>query len=237
MTVSFLIGCWRKVSRRRKSFAAGFISTSPDCRRRPRNSTIFSTPHSALESLVHKLSEPTRITEEFDAYAPDLVITDIKMPEMDGIELVERLRSHLSRDTCLPILVLTGSPEPRHKRCARAVVTQYLKGDRHRVVIASDGGEALQRVMSEHFDLVTTDHGMPGMSGVQLADSVRRIALAKRVILLTGFAHGPAQQPASVNCVLKKTLVPDELRAAMQSLGKGVGERVPAAGDVLPSGV
>ncbi len=70
---------------------------------------------------MHKLSEPTRITEEFDAYAPDLVITDIKMPEMDGIELVERLRSHLSRDTCLPILVLTGSPEPRHKRCARAV--------------------------------------------------------------------------------------------------------------------
>jgi PleD family two-component response regulator len=126
MTVSFLIGCWRKVSRRRtkrrrKSFAAGFISTSPDCRRRPRNSTIFSTPHSALESLVHKLSEPTRITEEFDAYAPDLVITDIKMPEMDGIELVERLRSHLSRDMCLPILVLTGSPEPRHKRRALAV--------------------------------------------------------------------------------------------------------------------
>jgi CheY-like chemotaxis protein len=112
-----------------------------------------------------------------------------------------------------------------------------LKGDRHRVVIASDGGEALQRVMSEHFDLVTTDHGMPGMSGVQLADSVRRIALAKHVILLTGFAHGPAQQPASVNCVLKKTLVPDELRAAMQSLGKGVGERVPAAGVGLPAGV
>jgi DNA-binding response OmpR family regulator len=70
---------------------------------------------------MHKLSEPTRITEEFDAYAPDLVITDIKMPEMDGIELVERLRSHLSRDMCLPILVLTGSPEPRHKRRALAV--------------------------------------------------------------------------------------------------------------------
>jgi len=104
-------------------------------------------------------------------------------------------------------------------------------------VTASDGGEALQRVMSELFDLVTTDHGMPGMSGVQLADAVGRIALAKHVILLTGFARDPAQQPASVNCVLKKPLVPDELRAAMQSLGKGVGERVPAAGDVLPSGV
>ncbi len=157
---------------------------------------------------MHKLSEPTRIAEEFDAYAPDLGITDIEMPEMDGIELVERFRSHLSRDTCLPSLVLTGSPEPRHKRCARAVGAQYLKGDRHRVMTASDGGEALQRVMSEHFALVITDHGMPGMSGVQIADSVRRNALAKHVILLTGFAHDPAQQPASVNCVLKNRSCP-----------------------------
>ena len=70
---------------------------------------------------VRKLSDPTRIIEEFDAYEPDLVITDIEMPEMDGIELVEKLRSHLPRDTCLPILVLTGSSDPRHKRRALAV--------------------------------------------------------------------------------------------------------------------
>lgn len=265
-----------------------------------------------------KLTDPTRIIEEFDAYAPDLVITDIEMPEMDGIELVEKLRNHLPRDTCLPILVLTGSTNPQHKRralavgatdiiakpfdsaeiqmrirnllemrfqrleieshirrhsgtldidsapgrgttfrlmlpfyqetsqesaavrltadrilrvlvvddepAARDVVAKYLKGDGHHVVTAANGGEAMQRVMNEHFDLVITDHGMPGLSGIQLANGVRRIDPAKHVILLTGFAHDPAQKPASVNCILKKPLVWDELRSAIQMLGKRAGE-------------
>lgn len=81
-----------------------------------------------LENVLHrlrfphlrKLTDPTRIIPEFDAYEPDLVITDIAMPGMDGIELVEKLRSHLPPDTCLPILVLSGSANPKHKRRALA---------------------------------------------------------------------------------------------------------------------
>lgn len=69
---------------------------------------------------VRKLTEPTQIIEQFDAYEPDLVITDIEMPKLDGIQLVEKLRAHLPRETCLPILVLTGSSDPRHKRRALA---------------------------------------------------------------------------------------------------------------------
>ncbi|MEO6738726.1 MAG: response regulator, partial [Chthoniobacteraceae bacterium] len=67
---------------------------------------------------TRKLTDSRRIIEEFDAYAPDLVITDIEMPHLDGIQLVERLRLHLPKDTCLPILVLTGSSNPAHKRRA-----------------------------------------------------------------------------------------------------------------------
>jgi signal transduction histidine kinase len=135
----------------------------------------------------------------------------------------------LTVDRILNVLVVDD------EATARDVVAQYLKGDGHRVVTACNGGEAIQRMMGEHFDLVITDHGMPGMSGIRLAEAVRRVDPAKPVFLLTGFAHDPAEQPASVDCVLKKPLVPHELRAALQTLGKGAGGRVPAGGVVLPA--
>jgi len=59
---------------------------------------------------------------------------------------------------------------------------------------------------------------MPGMNGLQLASAVHRVAPSKSIILLTGFAFGPEQQPISVDCVLKKPLVREELRGALNRL-------------------
>jgi signal transduction histidine kinase len=124
----------------------------------------------------------------------------------------EPSEARLTLDRTLRVLVVDDEPN------ARDVVTQYLRGDGHRVHTAADGGEAMQRIMSDEFDLVITDHGMPGMNGLQLANAVRHFDPAKSVILLTGFAFGPEQQPVSVNCVLKKPLVREELRGALRRL-------------------
>src|SRR5262245_59856754 len=44
--------------------------------------------------------------ESFDRSTPDLIITDINMPVMDGIELITNLSSRPNRP---PIIVLTGT--------------------------------------------------------------------------------------------------------------------------------
>lgn len=67
---------------------------------------------------TRQLTDSTRIIEELEAYAPDLVITDVEMPDLDGIQLVEQLRNYLPRDSGLPVLVLTGSADPQLKRRA-----------------------------------------------------------------------------------------------------------------------
>lgn len=46
--------------------------------------------------------------EAVDRLATDLVVTDIRMPRMDGRDLVRRLRD---RDRPIPVLVLTGAPD------------------------------------------------------------------------------------------------------------------------------
>lgn len=48
-----------------------------------------------------------------DLSPPDLVICDIKMPELDGLKLVEGLRNH--PDTAsLPVIFITASDNPGH---------------------------------------------------------------------------------------------------------------------------
>jgi CheY-like chemotaxis protein len=49
---------------------------------------------------------------QMQASLPDLVMTDMMMPIMDGEKLVRRLRSN-SRTACVPILVLSANPNAR----------------------------------------------------------------------------------------------------------------------------
>ena len=97
------------------------------------------------------------------------------------------------------------------------VISHYLRADGHRVVTAKDGFEALKCFGQEAFDAVITDQGMPGMSGFQLADEIRQIAPGKPVILVTGFALQPEQNPASIHGILKKPVGRAKLRSALAS--------------------
>lgn len=53
---------------------------------------------------VVPLSSPRAAIQQLDE-APDLLITDLRMPEMDGLELLRRVRSRLPQ---LPVIVLTA---------------------------------------------------------------------------------------------------------------------------------
>ncbi|KPJ85841.1 hypothetical protein AMJ57_01515 [Parcubacteria bacterium SG8_24] len=57
---------------------------------------------------------------------PDLILLDVMMPDKDGLEVLEELKSDLNtRD--IPVVMLTNIvQEEEHRRCREMGVTKYL---------------------------------------------------------------------------------------------------------------
>lgn len=71
----------------------------------------------------------------------------------------------------------------------RETLSATLAHDGHIVTLAKNGVEGLRQFMSADFDLVVTDRAMPGMSGDQMAASIKQIRPKTPIILLTGFGQ------------------------------------------------
>ena len=69
----------------------------------------------------------------------------------------------------------------------RESLERTLTREGFRVVVASDGHAALERLQGGGIDLILTDLKMPGMSGLQLLHAAKAIAPDVDVILLTAF--------------------------------------------------
>jgi len=54
------------------------------------------------------------------------------------------------------------------------------------VTPAADGAEALDLLRAQHFDLVMTDHLMPGLSGIELTEAILKMHPDMPVVLVTG---------------------------------------------------
>jgi len=59
-----------------------------------------------------------RAVEEARLHAPELVLLDISMPEMDGYDVAKRIREDVGLHDAI-LVALTGYGEDRHRRQAR----------------------------------------------------------------------------------------------------------------------
>lgn len=74
------------------------------------------------------------------------------------------------------------------------VMQQHLRKMGYRVITRADSNDALETFRSEPglFDLVITDHTMPGMQGAELAEKLGEIRSGVPVILVTGLNQPPS---------------------------------------------
>jgi signal transduction histidine kinase len=86
----------------------------------------------------------------------------------------------------------------------------------HQVAEANSGQRALDVLSSEErFDIIITDHAMPGMTGIQLAAEIRGRYPGLPVILASGYAELPSAEPAMELLRLTKPFTQQQLEKAI----------------------
>lgn len=70
---------------------------------------------------IHTLTDPTAAVETYAVQAPDIVLLDLMMPQVDGFQLLEAFSRHDRADEFRPVLVLTADTTLQARRRALAL--------------------------------------------------------------------------------------------------------------------
>lgn len=91
-----------------------------------------------LEAEEHEIQEAAngRIgLEVYDAFAPDCILLDILMPEVNGLSFLQQLRS---TDTTTPVIVLTADiQETTCQECLKLGAEEVM----HKPLLPAEGGK------------------------------------------------------------------------------------------------
>ena len=103
-------------------------------------------------------------------------------------------------------------------RGARESIKLLLRIDRHEVVEATAGEEAIQLLESQTFDLAILDYYMPGLQGNQVAKRMREIAPSLPLLMITAYLEKLRDSEKPVDAVIAKPFSIEELRRAVSRL-------------------
>lgn len=67
---------------------------------------------------IYATTDPVRVQGLMKEVEPDMVLLDMHMPVLDGLQVLEQIREHTGDDHYLPVLVLTADTTPEIKQKA-----------------------------------------------------------------------------------------------------------------------
>jgi putative two-component system response regulator len=61
---------------------------------------------------LNSVTDPREASRSYAEFEPDLILVDILMPYLDGLEVIEALQGRIPRNNYVPIVVLTADADP-----------------------------------------------------------------------------------------------------------------------------
>jgi CheY-like chemotaxis protein len=101
---------------------------------------------------------------------------------------------------------------------ARESIKLLLQIDRHHVIEAKSGQEALKLFHKDTMDLVIIDYFMPGMEGSKLAEHLKQAAPSMPILMVTAYVEKLVDCHNPVDAVLPKPFGIGDLRQSISSL-------------------
>jgi DNA-binding response OmpR family regulator len=107
------------------------------------------------------------------------------------------------------------------------LVASVLQRSGHAVDVAADGEAALAFLNEKpgQYQLVITDSNMPGVSGIQLVEHLRKTNFTGKVILLSGYVTSELQdvyQSLNIDRIIEKPFSFVALNAAVKEVMAGM---------------
>jgi len=69
----------------------------------------------------------------------------------------------------------------------RSLLIDFIEGEGFEADSASNGSEALRKLVREHFDLIVTDVRMPGLTGLDILPGIKKLQPETSIIVITAF--------------------------------------------------
>jgi signal transduction histidine kinase/ActR/RegA family two-component response regulator len=132
---------------------------------------------------------------------------------------VARLR--LVRKSTKPSILIVDDEE-----CVRELLVDILESEGYEVTTAENGEQALKEFEEKRFKAVFTDVGMPGMSGWELARTIRERDNQIPLAVITGWGESVSsndQELARVNWVVSKPFSVDRITEIAMEVAKHSG--------------
>jgi len=156
----------------------------------------------------------------------------IKLPQNEAaikeIKEVEILPEQKRRAT---ILVVEDEED------VRELLKDILTDGGHEVEFTPDGEKGIELFRQKRFDLVFTDLGMPGMSGWQVAENIKKICQETPVALITGWEvkqKDSELKASGVDLVVKKPFRVNEVLQLVQEWMKAIEDKEGASINACP---
>ena len=179
----------------RKKIFYPFFSTKPD-----RDSGMglaivhaLATKHGGVVLFDSEPGEATAFYVRFD-----------RLESMDDTGKV--IVKHVHKKEELRILVVDDDPQ------LREVLMDMLSLDGHEVVCCPDAYTALETIKRKPFDMLITDLGMPGMSGLDLAGEVHETHPTIPIAMITGWGTQLNGEEVSLRGIKRVLAKPFHLR-------------------------
>ena len=112
----------------------------------------------------------------------------------------------------MSILVVEDNPD------ARTMLSELLLILGHSVEGVGSAEQALELLPHRRFDILLTDHSLPGMSGLALARTVREQAYDMKIIFSSGFGAPAAEDLDIKPAFLPKPFTLAALQAVLQDV-------------------
>ena len=135
----------------------------------------------------------------------------------------------------MPPRVLIADDEPQMRDALRAA----LKKGGYDTVLVSDGQSALEQAQKRSFDMIITDVKMPGLSGLELLERIRKDNLAPNVVLITAYgtidAAVAAMKMGALDFLRKPFAMADLEAVLLRAFGEPFADGTPETHQVFAS--